>query len=57
MSKNTAMVVTVVAAVLAIVCALLMCTVASEGTVWGICMLVCFVAMVVGMLNSSIMKK
>jgi len=57
MSKNTAMVVTIVAAVLAVACAVLMCTVASESTVWGICMLVCFVAMVVGLLNSSIMKK
>lgn len=57
MSKNTAMVVTIVAAVLAVACAVLMCTVASESAVWGICMLVCFVAMVVGLLNSSIMKK
>ena len=57
MKKNVAMIVTIVGAVLAVVCAVLMCTIASEGTVWGVCMLVCFVAMVVGLLNSSIAKK
>lgn len=57
MKKNTAMIVTAVGAVLAVVCAVLMCTIASEGTVWGVCMLICFVVMVVGLLNSSIAKK
>lgn len=52
MKKTTAMVVTVVAAVLAIVCSVLMCTLSTEGTIWGVCMLVYFVAMVVGLMNS-----
>ena len=33
MKKTTAMVVTVVAAVLAIVCSVLMCTLSTEGTI------------------------
>lgn len=57
MNKNLAMIVTVVAAILAIVCAVLMCTLANAGTVWGIAMLVCFVVMVIGLLNSSVAKK
>lgn len=56
MNKTTAMIVTVVAAVLAIVCSVLMCTLANAGTVWGVAMLVCFVVMVVGLLNSSVVK-
>ena len=57
MNKTTAMVITVVAAVLAIACAVLMCTLSTESAVWGVCMLVCFVAMVVGLVNSSVVKK
>ncbi len=56
MNKTTAMIVTVVAAVLAIVCSVLMCTLANAGTVWGVAMLVCFVVMVVGLLNSSVVN-
>ena len=57
MKKTTAMVVTVVAAVLAIVCSVLMCTLSTEGTIWGVCMLVCFVAMVVGLMNRLLVQK
>lgn len=57
MKKTTAMVVTVVATVLVIVCSVLMCTLSTEGTIWGVCMLVCFVAMVVGLMNSLLVQK
>lgn len=51
------MIITVVAAVLAILCAVLMCTLSTESTIWGFCMLACFIVMVVGLLNSSVAKK
>ena len=57
MNKSIAMIVTVVGAILAVVCAVLMCTLSNAGSVWGAAMLVCFVVMVIGLLNSSIAKK
>ena len=57
MKNNVAIALTLIGAVLAVVFSVVMCEVTAGRTVWGVCMLLGFAVMVVGLLKFNVAKQ
>lgn len=57
MKNNVAIALTLIGAVLAVVFSVVMCEVTAGQTVWGVCMLLSFAMMAVGLLNFNVAKQ
>ena len=57
MKNNVAIALTLIGAVLAVVFSVVMCEVTARQTVWGVCMLLSFAVMAVGLLKFNVAKQ
>ena len=57
MKNNVAIALTLIGAVLAVVFSVVMCEVTAGQTVWGVCMLLSFAVMAVGLLKFNVAKQ